>query len=231
MKRFYKDVTVAPVGDGWQVQLDGRAIKTVGKRAQVVPTEALARALAAEWAGQGEEINPAAFMFRDMTDYALDVVAQERDAAILALVPYAETDTLCYRADPDAPLYPRQLAVWEPVLTAAEARYDVHFERVSGIIHRAQPAATLARMNAALAACDAFTLAALRNLAGLAASLVIGLSALEPDADLDALWAAASLEEEWQAELWGREEEAEARRAKRASDFRSAARFAGLARV
>ena len=119
--------------------------------------------------------------------------------------------------------------MWEPILTAAEARYDVHFTRVSGVIHAPQPPATLARMHAALAAQSDFALAALRNMSSLAASLVVALGALEPGADVAGLWAAASLEEEWQADLWGREEEAEERRAKRAAAFAAARQFALLA--
>ena len=231
MKRFYKAAGAVAEGEGWRVTLDGKPIRTVGGRAQIVPTRALAEALAGEWADQGETLDPTRFPLRDMADYALDVVAPDREAAIAALLPYAETDTLCYRAEPGEALHDHQVENWEPLLLAASRRYDVHFERVSGIMHRPQPPATLARLRKRLDACDDFTLAALRSLAGLSASLVIAFAALEADADLETLWAAASLEEEWQAELWGREPEAEARRAKRQADFLTAARFAQLASV
>lgn len=229
MKRFYKDVTTAPDGNHWRVLLDGRGIRTAGKRAQLLPTLSLAEAMAEEWAGQDEEIDPARFLLRDMADYAIDVIAQDRADALHSLLPYAETDTLCYRAEPDEALYQRQIAVWEPLLTAAERRWDVHFERVSGIIHRPQPPATLARLESVLAAQSDFALAALRSLAGLACSLVIGLSALEDTADAELLWRAANLEEDWQAELWGKDAEAEARMARRFADFKAAIWFARLA--
>lgn len=228
MKRFYKEVTVAERNDGWQVRLDGRAVKTVGGRPQVVPTRALAEAMAAEWAGQGEEIDPAAFLFRDMADFALDAVAPERARTIVELLPYADTDTLCYRAEPDEPLAVRQRAVWEPLLAGIEERYGVRFQRVSGVMHKPQPAETLARLRDELETLDPFRLAALRNTASLAASLTLGLAALEPDADVQALWDAANLEEDWQAELWGKDAEAMARRERRAAAFAAAARFAAL---
>lgn len=230
MKRFYKQAQPAQAADGWQVTLDGRAVKTQGGRSQLVPTRALAEALAAEWAAQGEAIDPASLVLRDLADHALDVVAPDAEAARKALLRYAETDTLCYRADPDEPLHHRQLELWEPLLAAAEARWDVHFARTSGVIHRPQPEATLARLDAVLASLDPFALAALNTLASLAASLVIGLAALAPDADAAALWDAAELEEQWQAQLWGRDAEAEARRDKRFAAFAAAARFAALAR-
>ena len=231
MKRFYKDVSVAPEGTGWRVLLDGKPIRTPAKAAQVVPSEALAQVMALEWSEQEPEIDPTAFIFRDMADYAIDVVARDSAAAAADLLRYAETDTLCYRAEAGEALHDRQSEVWEPLLRAAEARWDVHFERVDGILHRPQPEATLTRMAAVLVPLDAFTLGALTTLTTLTASLVIGLAALEAGADGKALWAAANLEEDWQAELWGKDAEALALRARRFAEFEAAIRFAGLVRA
>ena len=229
MKRFYKNVSLGQHEAGWQVLLDGRGVKTAGKVAQVVPTQALAEALAAEWERQEGEIDPSSFPFRDLTDYTIDIASPTRSAVIAAILRFAESDTLCYRADPEEALFERQVQVWEPLVTAAEARWQVQFVRVSGVIHHAQPAATLARLKAALGELDNLTLAALHTLASLAASLIIGLAALEPGADAHALWHAAELEEEWQAELWGRDAEAEARTARRFVTFVAAMKFAELA--
>lgn len=232
MKRFYKDASAAAAEDaGWRVLLDGRRVKTQGGRAQTVPTERLAAALAAEWAGQGEEIDPTAFVLRDLADYAIDVIAADRAAVLADLLRYAETDTLCYRAEADEPIHTRQLDLWEPVLKAAEARWDVQFERVAGIIHRAQPPATLRRLEAVLSDKDDFTLAALVTLTTLSASLVIGLSAADSGADLAALWRASELEADWQIEQWGQDDEAEVRATRRFAAFSAAARFVGLVRV
>ncbi|MCB2075044.1 MAG: molecular chaperone [Novosphingobium sp.] len=230
MKRFYKEVSVAQADAGWQVLLDGRGIRTAGRRAQAVPTQALAQAMATEWESQGETIDTGGFVLRDLADYAIDVVAPAREQAIADLLPYAETDTLCYRGDEGEPLQLRQTEVWEPLLQAAEHRWDVSFERISGVIHQSQPAETLARMEAVLSAESDFSLAALRTLSSLAASLVIALAAIAPGADPQALWNAANLEEDWQAELWGKDAEAEARREKRFAAFQAAMRFASLAR-
>lgn len=230
MKRFYKQVTVAEDAGGWRVQLDGRGIKTAGGRPQVLPNRALAEALAEEWAEQPEELDAAGFVLRDLADYALDVVAHDRTDTIRSLVAYAGTDTLCYRAEPDEPLRERQEEVWEPLLHNAEQRWDVHFERIDGVMHRPQPAATLARMEAVLSAESDLALAALNTLTSLAASLVIALAALAPEADAETLWDAANLEEDWQASLWGKDAEAEARRELRFAAFESAVNFARLAR-
>jgi chaperone required for assembly of F1-ATPase len=230
MKRFWKEVSVEQAEGGWRVALDGRALKTQGGGPQIVPTRALANLLAAEWSAQGEEVDPAAFPSRDMADYAIDMVARDPSATVAKIRRYAETDTLCYRADPDEPLHKRQWEVWEPIVTAFEAREGVRVERVSGIVHKPQPAATLAALEARLAALDPFTLAAVELLTSLSASLTIGLSALEPDPDAESLWRAAELVENWQTELWGSDWEAEQRRERRKADFLRAVKFARASR-
>lgn len=232
IRRFYKDATLGAVPGGHQVMLDGRGVKTVGGAPQVVPTEALGQALAAEWRRQGETIDPRSLPLRDMADYAIDVVAAHPEGVAEGLLAYAETDTLCYRADPDEPLHARQQAEWEPLLAAFETAHGIALVRVSGVLHRPQPPEALAVLRARLGAMDPFTLAGVEAMTRLAASLVTALAALDAvheDEPL-ALWRAVCLEEEWQADLWGRDEEAEERRARREADFLRAAAFARLAR-
>lgn len=231
MRRFYKQVDVAAADGGWQVTLDGRGVRTVKGLPQIVPTEALAGALAAEWDAQGEKIVAQSLPLRDMTDYALDIVAPDQAAIVEKIVAYGDTDTLLYRADPDEPLYARQQEVWEPIVAGFEKLHGISYVRVSGIIHREQDAATLDKLRELVALQSPFAMASLEAMASLAASLLVGLNALDPDADGEALWQAASLEEEWQAEQWGREEEAEERRVKRQSDFLTSRSLALLARA
>ena len=228
MKRFWKAVAVEPYEGGYRITLDDRPIRTQGGRPQIVPNPALAEALAEEWRAQRDEVDPGAFALRDLADYAIDHVRPDRAAAVDKLMPYGETDTLCYRADPDEPLYPRQQAMWEPLLAAFEARHGIRLERVSGVMHRPQPSATMERLRALLEQQDDFTLAALATLAPLAASLSIALIALEPDRDVAGLFDAANCEQDWQAELWGWEPLAEDARAQRLAAFEAAAEFARL---
>jgi chaperone required for assembly of F1-ATPase len=230
MKRFWKDAAVEQADGGWRVTLDGRPIRTQGGQPQVVPTRPLAEAMAAEWRAQCEEVDPLAFPLRDLADFAIDHVRADRAGTIAKLLAYAETDTLCYRADPDEPLYRRQRELWEPLVAAFEARHAVRLERVSGVIHRPQPVETIERLRAVLEQWDDFTLSALNTLAPLAASLTIALTALEPGADITALFAAANCEQDWQAELWGWDTLAEEARARKLASFEAAAEFARLAR-
>ena len=229
MKRFWREVTLEREGVGWQVALDGRRVKTAQARSQIAPTRALGEALADEWRAQGTDVTAAGFAFRDMADYAIDIVAVDPGDAIRRILAYAEGDTLCYCAEPDDPLGVRQRAAWEPLLKAAEAAHRVKFERIVGILHRPQPAGTLAVLRKHLETLDPFALAALQTLASLAASLVIGLAALESDGDAEALFTTSNLEEDWQAEQWGWDHEAEATRARKLATFTGAARFARLA--
>jgi chaperone required for assembly of F1-ATPase len=230
MKRFYEDVAVTTVDGGWQVTLDGRAIKTVKGAAQLAPSEALAQAMAEEWAGQGDKIDPTSLVMRDMADFAIDLVANDIPTTIATLVEYGETDTLCYRADPEDALYKRQQEEWEPFLQSIEERHRLRFHRISGVIHKHQPTETMASLRNLIGEFDHFTLAGLQNTASLSASLCIALETVDPECDPDALWQLASLEEEWQAELWGREELAEERRAQRGKAFAKACEFIRLAR-
>ncbi|GAA4051481.1 ATP12 family chaperone protein [Parerythrobacter jejuensis] len=230
MKRFWKDVRVEQLADGWQVALDGRPLKTQGKREQIVPSEALAQALAAEWDRQGDTVDPASLPGRDMADFAIDRIATGEEDVISKLLAFGETDTLCYRAEPGEAVFRRQEEVWEPLVRATEQREGIRLERISGIIHRPQPDASIAALRKRLAEQDAFILAPLLTLSSLSASLCIGLAALQPSADTKALWDAANLEEDWQAELWGEDAEAAEVRARRTADFERAMEFLDLVR-
>ena len=231
MKRFWKDVSVIEADGGWRITLDGKPIKTQGGQPQVVPHRALAEAMAEEWSRQGEKVAPDGFAHRDLADFAIDHVRTDREGTIAKLLRYAETDTLCYRADPDEPLYRRQRELWEPLLEDLETRHGVRLEPHSGVVHRPQSDAALARLREVLTAHDDLALAALSTLAPLAASLTVALAALEPNADATALFAAANGEEDWQAEQWGWDPEAERGRAVKLAAFEAAVKFARLARA
>jgi len=230
MKRFYDQVDLIETSTGWQIALDGRGLKTAKGAPQIVPSKPLAQAMAQEWEEQPEKLDTSLFIFRDMADYGLDIVGSDRDTVVEKLLAYIETDTLCYRADPEDALFARQLETWEPLVAEVEDAYSVELVRISGIIHRPQSQATHEAFKTRLEQEDAMTLAALETLASLSASLSIALLSKDHPERAESLWQAASLEEEWQADLWGRDHEAQERREKRRRDFIKAVDFLSLAR-
>lgn len=231
MKRFYKLAEIAECESGFRITLDGRAVKTQLGGAQIVPSRALAQLLASEWNAQGEELDPHSFPFRDLADYAIDIAGAQQGDTIANLLKYAGTDTLCYRAEEGDALFRRQQEMWEPLVAEAEAKLGVQFRRISGIIHAPQPEEALQAVEAYLRGLNAFTLSALYTASSLAASLIIGLAAIAPDADAVELWNAANLEEDWQAELWGKDSEALELRARRLESFTKACEFAAALKI
>lgn len=203
MKRFYEKAAAAPAAGGVAVLLDARPVKTPARAALEVPTDELAEAIAAEWNAQGETVDPRSMPLTGLANAAIDRVVPEQAAFAAGLARYSEGDLLCYRAEGPRPLVERQAAAWDPLLAWARRRYDVDFTVTAGIVHRPQPAATVERLAAAVAARDSFRLAALSPLVTISGSLVIALALTEGEIGLDQAWTAAIVDEAWQAEQWG----------------------------
>ncbi len=228
MKRFWKEAGVTATEDGFAIALDGRPLKTPARASLVVPTQALADAIAAEWNAVADKVDPRAMPLTGLANAAIDRIAPDRDQHVAALAQYGESDLIAYRADHPADLVAHQEAVWGPLVTWARTRFDMDFHVFSGIMHKPQPAATLARLHQAVDSFDAFQLAALNPLVTISGSLVIALAYAEDAISLDAAWAAAQLDELWQIEKWGEDVLAAQARAARRADLDAAARFLNL---
>ena len=228
MKRFYKTVTVEPVTGGHAIRLDGRPVRTPKRAELILPTSALALSVAAEWEGQADEIDPRAMPLTGLANAAIDHVAPDPGAFATMLAAYAETDLLCYRADAPAELVGHQAESWDPLIDWAQQLYDVEFEIIHGVMHRAQPPETVARLSAAIHGYGAFQLAALQPLVTIAGSLVIALALAEGEIDARTGFDIAHLDELWQVERWGEDESATRMRDAHARDFKAAARFLAL---
>lgn len=225
MKRFYRNVAVSAEHG---VLLDDRPLRTPKKALLSLPNAALAEAVAGEWRAQGEEIRPETMKLTGLANAALDIVAADPAGFAAELAVYGESDLLCYRAEEPPVLVRRQVDMWEPLLAWAQARYDVTFTRVTGIIHKPQPGETLARLSSAISAQSPFALAALSHIVTISGSLVIALAFAEQQIEADAAFDAAHLDELYQAELWGEDWMAADARALRRADFGSACRFLRL---
>jgi chaperone required for assembly of F1-ATPase len=225
MKRFWKNVTVdAERG----VRLDDRPVRTPGRVPLLLSTDLLAEAVADEWRGVAEDIDPRAMPLTGLANAAIDRIAPDPAAFAAGLAAYGESDLLCYRADSPPDLVARQAAQWDPPLDWARARYDMHFEIVTGVMHRPQPEATIERLGAAIATRTAFELAPLSTIVTITGSLVLALALAERAMDADTVWAAANLDEDWQAEQWGEDDLAVKTREAHQREFEAAARFLSL---
>jgi chaperone required for assembly of F1-ATPase len=228
MKRFYTAASVTGDAPPFGVALDGRPLRTPAREPLAVPTRALAEAIAGEWDAQGEDIDPRTMPLTGLANAAIDRVAPDPNAFADSLSRYAESELLAYRAEGPAALVARQAAEWDPLLAWARERYDVGFRLVTGIIHAAQPEATLARMTAAYRAFDPFRLAALNPIVTISGSAVIGLAVAEGRLDAMAAWEAGHLDELWQEEQWGKDPLAEPAQRVRQQDLAAAVEFLRL---
>ena len=225
MKRFYTVVAVLAGADGWTVALDGKPVRTPARAPLLLPTAALAAAVAAEWSAQGEVIDPRTMPLTGLSNAAIDHVAPDTASFAAGLARFAESELLCYRAEEPPALVARQAAVWDPLLDWARGRYDIGFTVATGILHRPQPAAMLARLRAAYDGLDTFRLAALDPVVTICGSAVIGLAVAERRLGPAEAWAAGQLDEIWQAEQWGEDPLAAASRIERQAALANAARM------
>jgi chaperone required for assembly of F1-ATPase len=222
VRRFYRQASVGEAEGGFALTLDGRVARTPAKRPLVAPARALAEGLAAEWAAQGETIAPETMPLTRLAHSALDGVAQALDATIAEIAAYAGSDLVCYRATEPEALAARQAAAFDPVLAFAEADLGARFALAGGIMHVAQPEASLAKVRAAIAR-EPFAATALHALTSLSGSALIALMIARDATTPEAAWAAAHVDEDFQIERWGADEEAVRRREARWRDFAAAA--------
>jgi chaperone required for assembly of F1-ATPase len=225
MKRFYKNAAMITAAPAYGVELDGRPVKTPAKAPLAVPTEALGEAIAAEWNRQGDKIDPRSMPLTGLANAAIDRVGPDPAAFGRNLAAYGETDLLCYRAEGPDSLVRRQAEQWDPLLQWARRRFDVEFEVIAGIIHRPQPDRTIEQLTRAVAARTPFELAALAPLVTISGSLIVALALAEREIGVETAWAAAILDEAWQAEQWGADPLAAASLDARRAEFEAADQF------
>lgn len=223
-KRFYTAVTLAPADGGHTVLLDGRPVRTPAKRGFVLPTLDLAEVAAAEWAGQGEFIDPATMPMTRLANSVIDGVADRRAEVAADAANYVTTDLLCYRADNPDRLVARQTAEWDPLLDWVEERFGARFIVTEGIRPVAQDPEALRPLADHVAALAPWPLAGLHQMTTIGGSLITALAVLDGRIDPAAAFDVVTLDERWSLEVWGVDEEAEAKLAHRRGDFLIAAR-------
>ncbi len=228
MKRFWEAAAVTEEPGGWGVRLDARPLNTPAAARVVVPARPVAEALAAEWEGVGETLDPRAMPVTRAVNVTIDRVAGARAEVAAAIAAYGEADLLCYRAPHPPELVARQAAAWDPLLDWAAEAHGARLLCAEGVMHVAQPPEALARLAAAVEALDPWRLTPMHELVTGSSSLVIGLAVAAGRVGAEEGWRASRIDEDWNLEQWGEDAEAAAQAARREADFLSAARLMAL---
>lgn len=224
-KRFWTEVSVTEAEGGFGVALDGRPLRTPARAALQVPTRALAARIAAEWAAQDDTVRPERMPATRAANAAIDKVRGQLAEVAALIAAYGETDLLCHRAEGPAALRARQDAAWDPLLDWSAGAFGLDWTVTAGVMPVDQPAGTLARLAEQVRAFNPFELTAFHDLVAMSGSLVLGLAVTRNVQSPEALWALSRIDEEWQAEQWGEDEEARAHAALRRQSFLDAAAF------
>ena len=229
-KRFWTEAGVSEIGQGYGVHLDGRRVRTPAKAELIVPTRAMARAIASEWDAQEGRIVPDTMPVTRAANAAIDKVAHQHAEVARMIADYGDSDLLCYRAESPAELVERQAAAWDPLLHWAESVLSARLQPRTGVMHDPQEAAVLARLHAQVEMLDKWALTAVHDLVSLSGSLIIGFAAIHGLHPAKTLWQLSRIDETWQQEQWGNDEEAEAVALRKETDFFNAKRFYDLSR-
>lgn len=226
-KRNYETVDVAAAGKNFAILLDGKPAK-IGSVALEVPTRALADAIAHEWREQQQHRDPARMRLSALAGAALTRVSKQRGAVIEHILGYGRNELVCYRAAEPPELSARQKAQWDPLLAWVHERYGIRLVADSGISFIEQPVDARVRMQEMVSARDDFELAALDAAATLSSSFVVALALVERHLGAGDAFAASHLDELFQAEKWGRDADAESRRARILAELKAVERFVSL---
>ncbi|GJE26118.1 ATP12 family chaperone protein [Methylobacterium organophilum] len=228
-KRFYKQAAAEAGEGGFRLTLDGRNANTPARNRLSVPDRAIAEALAAEWEAQRAFIDPATMPLTRLVNSAIDGVASRMEAVAEDLCAYAGTDLVTYRAAEPERLVAAQAEAWDPVIDWAHEAFGARLILSEGVMHVAQPDTAVAALRqAVLTERNPFRLAALHAMTTLTGSLLIALAVLHRRLDAETAWAAAHVDETYQASIWGPDAEAEARLAYRRAEFDAAAKLAAI---
>ncbi len=230
VKRFWTEATVEQDEDGFSIKLDGRGVKTPAKATLVVPTQAMAKAIADEWQAQEGEVNPETMPVTRSANAAIDKVAFQHGEVADMIAEYGGSDLLCYRATQPEALIARQAVAWDPMLSWAETVLGAKLRTISGVMHEPQDPESLKKLNRMVHGFSNFELAAFHDLVGLSGSLILGLAAVHEYRPIEELWTLSRVDENWQEEQWGHDEEASALAETKHMAFLHADRFFCMAK-
>lgn len=229
MKRFYKEVSASAAADGGHAMLlDGKPVKTPQRALLKLPNLPLAEAIADEWRGQGETIDPRSMPLTRLAFAAIDTVSANRGSVAEQVLRFGKSDLLCYRAEAPPELVARQTAAWDPLLDWLAETHGARLSTGAGIAFIEQPPDALLALEQAVWRHDDLALAGLHSAATITGSLVLALALSSARVTAADALALAMLDEDFQAEKWSRDPEEEMRRARLLCSLSTADRFLRL---
>lgn len=228
MKRFWDEVSVEATDAGYAIKLDGRGLKTPAKADLLIPCRPLADKVAAEWAAVEGEVDPTPMRYTRAANAAVDKVAVQHSAVADMLAAYGATDLLCYRAGDPEELVARQMETWDPLLDWAAEALGARLVPTQGVVPIEQDAAAFKALSQKVHDQTAFELTAFHDLVTISGSLIIGLAVTQRRIDATFGWTASRIDETFQEEQWGEDEEATALAASKRQDFMTAAEIYAL---
>jgi chaperone required for assembly of F1-ATPase len=234
IKRFFEKAAIEPGAAGFAVLLDAKSVRTPAGNALIVPSRALAEALAAEWSSQTEFVDPASMPLTRLVNSAIDGVAGRMSEVEAEVVKYAGSDLICYRASEPESLAREQTVLWDGLVAFARETLRARLKLAEGVVFVAQPPAAVEAIARAVRryveddAASPFRLAALHAMTALTGSCIVALAVALGEIDVERAWAAANVDEDFEMKAWGADEEALAHRERRSAEMRAAAFISGL---
>ncbi len=224
-KRFWTESAVVEADGGFTVELDGRRVKTPAKAALNLPTRAMAEEVAAEWEAQEKVVDPTSMPFTRSANASIDKVHHQHAEVADMLADYGDSDLLCYRATHPQELQQRQAEQWDPALDWAAETLSARLLPVAGVLHQPQPKVALTSLRLRVHGFNDFQLAAFHDLVSLSGSLILGFAATQNWRTAEEIWQISRLDEVWQIEQWGHDDEAHAVSETKRAAFLHAKRF------
>ncbi len=224
-KRFWQKAEAVPEGDQFAIALDGRPVNTPSRRRLLLPTHPMAMRVAAEWQAQVEKVDPTTMPWTQSANSAVDKVPDQRAEIETHLMGYADTDLLSYRAERPEELITRQAAGWDPILDWVEVKFGVRLVTTPGVMPVKQDPSHIKRLAGYMAPMSDFALTGFHDLVTVSGSYVLAVAVAENELDSEAGWALSRIDEEWQIEQWGADDEATIQSTLKKDAFFHAAEF------
>lgn len=225
MKRFWRAASVHTCDGGYQIKLDSRTVRTPAKAELIVPTREIAQLVAAEWDAQEERVDPVSMPWTRSSNAAIDKVATQRAEVEAHLAEYAGTDLLCYRAEQPEALAERQREAWDPLLDWARTVFGAGLDVTAGVMPIGQVPDALSCLTEQMRPMSDFQITAFHDLVSLSGSFVLALAVTEGRTPAETAWDTSRIDEKWQIEQWGHDEESAEHAEIKQSAFLHAARF------